>query len=93
MKSLSVIATNACGWPNLTKLPSGKVLCTYFNAPSHGLLEGDLVSSILNKNSIFEGRVRQVIVPKERSIDIDTLLDFEIAEHMIKKNEPKIVKK
>jgi len=37
--------------------------------------------------------VRQVIVPKERSIDIDTLLDFEIAEYMIKKNESKIVKK
>jgi len=50
-------------------------------------------SFVLNKNSIFEGRVRQVIVPKERSIDIDTLLDFEIAEYMIKKNEPKIVKK
>ena len=50
-------------------------------------------SFVLNKNSIFEGRVRQVIVPKERSIDIDTLLDFEIAEYMIKKNESKIVKK
>ena len=50
-------------------------------------------SFVLNKNSIFEGRVRQVIVPKERSIDIDTLLEVEIAEYMIKKNEPKIVKK
>ena len=50
-------------------------------------------SFVLNKKSIFEGRVRQVIVPKERSIDIDTLLDFEIAEYMIKKNESKIVKK
>jgi hypothetical protein len=49
MQKLSVIATNACGWPNLTKLPSGKVLCTYFNAPSHGLLEGDLVCSISNR--------------------------------------------
>ena len=48
MQKLSVIATNACGWPNLTKLPSGRVLCTYFNAPSHGLLEGDLVCSISN---------------------------------------------
>lgn len=46
MQKLSVIATNACGWPNLAKLPSGKILCTYFNAPSHGLLEGDLVCSI-----------------------------------------------
>ena len=50
-------------------------------------------SFVLNKKSIFEGYVRKVIVPKERSIDIDTLLDFEIAEYMIKKNEPKIVKK
>ena len=50
-------------------------------------------SFVLNKNSIFEGRVRQVIVPQERSIDIDTLLDFEIAEYMFKKNESKIVKK
>jgi CMP-N-acetylneuraminic acid synthetase len=50
-------------------------------------------SFVLNKNSIFEGRVRQVIVPKERSLDIDTLLDFEIAKYMIKKNESKIVKK
>jgi hypothetical protein len=49
MQKLSVIATNACGWPNLTKLPSGRVLCTYFNAPSHGLLEGDLVCSISNR--------------------------------------------
>ena len=50
-------------------------------------------SFVLNKKSIFEGRVRQVIVPKERSIDIDTLLDFEIAEYMFKKNESKIANK
>ena len=49
MQKLSVIATNACGWPNLVKLPSGKILCTYFNAPSHGLLEGDLVCSISDR--------------------------------------------
>ena len=49
MQKLSVIATNACGWPNLAKLPSGKILCTYFNAPSHGLLEGDLVCSISDR--------------------------------------------
>ena len=49
MQKLSVIATNACGWPNLVKLPSGRILCTYFNAPSHGLLEGDLVCSISDR--------------------------------------------
>ena len=49
MKILSVIATNACGWPNLTKLKNGQVLCTYFNAASHGLEEGDLVCSVSDR--------------------------------------------
>jgi hypothetical protein len=50
MSKISVIATNCCGWPNLTKLENGQVLCTYFNAPSHGLIEGDLVCSISDQN-------------------------------------------
>ena len=49
MKKISVVATNACGWPNLTKLKNGQILCTYFNAPSHGLMEGDLVCSISDR--------------------------------------------
>jgi N-acylneuraminate cytidylyltransferase len=35
-------------------------------------------------NSIFEGRVRAVKVPAERAIDIDTLLDFQVAECLLK---------
>ena len=35
---------------------------------------------ILNSNGIFEGRVKAVNVPPERAIDIDTVLDFKIAE-------------
>jgi CMP-N-acetylneuraminic acid synthetase len=34
---------------------------------------------VMNHNSMFEGRVKSVYVPIERSIDIDSLLDFEIA--------------
>jgi N-acylneuraminate cytidylyltransferase len=33
---------------------------------------------------LFEGRVRAVTVPVERAIDIDTLLDFRIAECLMK---------
>ncbi len=44
-KEITVVAAEACGWPNLTRLPNGKVVCIYFNAPSHGLEEGDLVCS------------------------------------------------
>ena len=42
---------------------------------------------ILKSNSIFEGQVRGVHVPKERAIDIDTLLDFQIAEMLFKGKE------
>jgi len=35
---------------------------------------------VMTKNGIFEGKVRQVHVPAERALDIDTLLDFRIAE-------------
>jgi len=38
---------------------------------------------ILNADSIFSGRVRSVLVPDERAIDIDTMLDFKFAEFLI----------
>ena len=38
---------------------------------------------IMEKNAIFEGNVRAVYVPIERAIDIDTLLDFQIAETIL----------
>ena len=38
---------------------------------------------VMDKNGIFEGRVRHVHVPIERALDIDTPLDFRIAECLI----------
>ena len=35
---------------------------------------------VMTHNSIFEGRVKAVRVPPARGLDIDTLLDFQIAE-------------
>lgn len=42
---------------------------------------------VIEKDGIFDGRVEYVHVPKERSIDIDTIFDFEIAEFLNKKNQ------
>jgi len=39
---------------------------------------------VLARNALFEGRVRAITVPAERAIDIDTLLDFQIAECLMK---------
>ena len=38
---------------------------------------------VLKNNSIFEGKVNSVLIPPERSIDIDTNHDFEIAEFLM----------
>ena len=38
---------------------------------------------IMSHDSIFEGRVRAVHVPIERAVDIDSLLDFQIAEVLL----------
>lgn len=38
---------------------------------------------VLDHSAMFEGRVRAVHVPVERAIDIDILLDFQIAELML----------
>jgi CMP-N-acetylneuraminic acid synthetase len=37
---------------------------------------------VLSRDSIFQGRVKAVEIPPERAIDIDTLLDFEMAEFL-----------
>ena len=37
---------------------------------------------VLNNISLFSGRMGFVTVPRERSIDIDTILDFQLAEHL-----------
>ena len=37
-------------------------------------------SFVLQNHGIFDGRVRSVYIPPERSLDIDTPLDFKIAE-------------
>ena len=40
---------------------------------------------IINSTGIFEGKVKGVEIPAERALDIDTELDFEIADFLMKK--------
>ncbi len=42
---------------------------------------------VKEKNNMFEGRVGCVHIPLERSLDIDTMFDFKIAEYLIKEKE------
>ena len=42
---------------------------------------------IRERNGIFEGRVKAIKIPQERALDIDTELDFQIAEFLWSKND------
>jgi len=39
---------------------------------------------LFKKQSLFEGRVEAIEIPQERSVDIDSLFDFRIAEFLIR---------
>jgi N-acylneuraminate cytidylyltransferase len=39
--------------------------------------------AVLDQDSIFDGRVKAVIVPAERALDIDTEFDFQLAEFLL----------
>jgi len=41
---------------------------------------------VMSHDSIFEGRVKAVHIPIERAIDIDSLLDLQIAEALLLNN-------
>ena len=43
---------------------------------------------VMEHNGIFEGRVKVVHLPIDRAVDIDTLLDFEIAEFIHLRGSP-----
>ena len=55
-KEIVIVAENACGWPNLTRMPGGELLCVYFNRPSHGLEEGDLTCAASSDGKTWEFR-------------------------------------
>jgi CMP-N-acetylneuraminic acid synthetase len=38
---------------------------------------------ILKASGIFDGKVKTVLVPSERAVDIDTELDFSFAEYLL----------
>lgn len=38
---------------------------------------------IMESKAVFEGRVKAVIIPEERALDIDTELDFQFAEYLM----------
>jgi len=42
------------------------------------------VDHVISANGVFDGRVKAIDIPSERSVDIDTLQDFQWAEFLMK---------
>lgn len=49
-------------------------------------------SFVLKNTNIFDGKVRKIVVSKETSVDIDTSLDFEYAEFLLRKKSLNAIK-
>ena len=83
----NMVKRNADGTVGLVISPAGKVSRRQDAPPVFDMATVAYVVNpefILTRNALFEGRVRAVEVPPERAIDIDTLLDFQVAEFLMK---------
>ena len=82
----NMVKTNADDTVGLVNPPSS-VIAHRQDAPMvHDMATVCYVASpkfVMTHNATFEGRVKAVHVPTERAIDIDTLLDFQMAEFFL----------
>jgi N-acylneuraminate cytidylyltransferase len=71
-KNLSILVNDAVSITRRQNVPTAYDMTTiaYVARPSF----------ILDNKSIWDGRVRGVVIPQERALDIDTEFDFEVAE-------------
>ena len=79
----NMVKTNADGTVGLVMPPQSIVARRQDALPVYDIATVCYVANpefVMTHNATFEGRVRAVHVPVERAIDIDTLLDFQIAE-------------
>lgn len=84
----NMVSWNADGSVGLVNNPTGSVTRRQDAPVVYDITTIAYVASptfILDGGSLFSGRVRAATVPVERSIDIDTLYDFEIAEFLMSK--------
>jgi len=83
----NMIAQNGNGYTSLVISPDSQVTRRQ-DAPE--VFDMTTVAYVVSanfvktNNGIFEGRVKSIIVPKNRAVDIDDLIDFKLAELILK---------
>ncbi|MEE2885742.1 MAG: hypothetical protein VX701_08645 [Chloroflexota bacterium] len=89
----NIVKTNADGTVGLVN-PPHSIIARRQDAPVvHDMATVCYVANtefVMTHNATFEGRVKAVHVPPERAIDIDTLLDFQMAESILNIREQKL---
>jgi CMP-N-acetylneuraminic acid synthetase len=45
---------------------------------------------VLDRNGLFEGRARAVVIPRDRALDIDTEFDFKLAEFVLAQSADRV---
>jgi CMP-N-acetylneuraminic acid synthetase len=86
----NMVKTNADGTVGLVNPPQSAITCRQDAPVVFDMATVCYVANqefVMTHNAAFEGRVKAVHVPPERAIDIDTLLDFQIAESLLKIRE------
>jgi N-acylneuraminate cytidylyltransferase len=79
----NMVKENPDGSVGLVNPPQGIVVRRQDAPPVYDMTTVGYVARpdfVMRSNGLFDGRVRQVLVPAERALDVDTPLDFRIAE-------------
>lgn len=83
----NMVTANADGSVSLVITPKGSINRRQGATAVYDLTTVAYVARpdfVMTHDSMFEGRVRRVHVPPERALDIDTALDFRIAECLVR---------
>ena len=86
--SFNMVSIDEDGYATLILPPSGIISRRQDVSPVYDMTTVAYVANpkfIMEAKSIFDGKIKTVIIPEERAVDIDTELDFEIVELMMRK--------
>jgi CMP-N-acetylneuraminic acid synthetase len=89
----NMVKTNADGTVGLVNPPQSAIACRQDAPLVYDMATVCYVAKsefVMTHYATFDGRVKAVHVPTERAIDIDTLLDFQIAESLLNIREQKL---
>lgn len=89
----NMVKTNADGTVGLVNPPQLAIACRQDVPVVYDMTTVCYVANpefVLTHNAPFEGRVKAVQVPIERAIDIDTLLDLQVAESLLNLRKQKL---